>query len=227
MIDRDDWVLPVFNGKKLNQAKLIPFGFHDENGTFVYKRRLEDSNFLFIMEISQAGEIKATVIDTVFDEPYTLHLAYGALGSFAAAIRKQYEDILYEIAENCFEPDLFQCFQTKEIIDYVADRYGDTLEFLWKKFPGYAVWRRKDTGKWYGVILTVPKYKLGIESEETVEIIDLRIEPEKMEGLIDHRFYFPGWHMNKKHWYTMILDGSIDTQEICQKIDDSYVLAKK
>ncbi len=33
--------------------------------------------------------------------------------------------------------------------------------------------------------------------------------------------------MNKKTWYTVILDGSVSTADICRRIDDSYALAKK
>ena len=44
--------------------------------------------------------------------------------------------------------------------------------------------------------------------------------------MIDKKRYFPGWHMNKKHWYTIILDGSVSTEEICSRIDESYRLAK-
>ena len=35
----------------------------------------------------------------------------------------------------------------------------------------------------------------------------------------------PGWHMNKKHWCTIILDGSVPFKEICRRIDASYLLA--
>lgn len=34
----------------------------------------------------------------------------------------------------------------------------------------------------------------------------------------------PGWHMNKKHWNTLILDGSIPAGEIQRLIDHSYSL---
>jgi len=64
-----------------------------------------------------------------------------------------------------------------------------------------------------------------VAPDEIVEIIDLRLSPEKMESLIDKKNYFPGWHMNKKHWYTIILDGSVSTDEICQRLNDSYLLA--
>lgn len=64
-------------------------------------------------------------------------------------------------------------------------------------------------------------------SDEVVEIIDLRFMPEQMVELVDNERYFPGWHMNKKSWYTIILDGSVSTEEICARIDESYKLAKK
>lgn len=50
-------------------------------------------------------------------------------------------------------------------------------------------------------------------------------QPERMESLIDRKVYFPGWHMNKKHWYTMILDGSVERRELFRRIDESYRLA--
>lgn len=47
--------------------------------------------------------------------------------------------------------------QSQELIDYVRQTYGDELEFLWKKFDDNAVWRRKDTKKWYAALLTTQK----------------------------------------------------------------------
>ena len=99
------------------------------------------------------------------------------------------------------------------------------MEFLWQKFPDNAVWRRKDTAKWYGAILTVGRHKLDLDSKEIVEIIDLRIEPDQMDALLQNDGYYPGWHMNKKHWYTIILDESVATEEIFRRIDESFRLA--
>ena len=102
---------------------------------------------------------------------------------------------------------------------------GENMGMSWKRSSDNAILRRKDTGKWYAAILTVAKSKLGIDSGEVVEIIDLRVKPEKLEALLQNDNYYPGWHMNKKSWYTIILDGSVDTEEICRGIDESYRLA--
>jgi predicted DNA-binding protein (MmcQ/YjbR family) len=34
----------------------------------------------------------------------------------------------------------------------------------------------------------------------------------------------PGYHMNKKHWNTVVLDGVIPEREVRKMIDDSYTL---
>ncbi len=36
----------------------------------------------------------------------------------------------------------------------------------------------------------------------------------------------PGYHMNKKHWNTVIVNGSLSTQQLQGFIDDSYTLIK-
>ena len=34
----------------------------------------------------------------------------------------------------------------------------------------------------------------------------------------------PGYHMNKKHWNTVIVDGTLSNKQLLQMIDDSYAL---
>lgn len=55
--------------------------------------------------------------------------------------------------------------------------------------------------------------------------MNLKCEPEHAEVL---RGYYPavlpGYHMNKKHWNTLALDGSIPEVEVRSMIDDSYRL---
>jgi len=39
--------------------------------------------------------------------------------------------------------------------------------------------------------------------------------------------YYPGWHMNKKSWYTIVLNGSVPNDELRERITESYELAGK
>ena len=98
---------------------------------------------------------------------------------------------------------------------------------MWEKFDDNAIWRRTDNAKWYGAILTVSKSKLGLPSDEIVEILDLRADPDEIPKMVDGKNIFGGWHMNKKHWITVCLDGSVPPEDIFKMIDISYNLAKK
>lgn len=60
---------------------------------------------------------------------------------------------------------------------------------------------------------------------EAFESVNLKVEPE--EGIELREKYssvLPGYHMNKKHWITVMMDGSIPDKLICQWIDNSYNL---
>jgi predicted DNA-binding protein (MmcQ/YjbR family) len=58
--------------------------------------------------------------------------------------------------------------------------------------------------------------------------INLKCDPEEALALRDiFPSVQPGYHMNKAHWNTVILDGSIPTGEIERMIDRSYGLVVK
>lgn len=55
--------------------------------------------------------------------------------------------------------------------------------------------------------------------------LNLKCDPQEAMMLRDiFESVIPGYHMNKKHWNTVILDGSIPQGEIERMIDSSYML---
>ena len=216
-----------FKYRKMNVQKLLFYGFSEASSGYFYSTVLLDGQFLMTIDVTQSGAVSTKVVDIASEEEYVLHRAPGACGVFVGMVRDAYETVLQDISKQCFDPDVFKSEQARQLIQYVRKAYGDELEFLWQKFPDNAVWRRKDTAKWYASLLTVSKSKLGIDSKEKVEILDLSIEPNELDTLIDNQRYFPGYHMNKKHWYTILLDGSVPLEELQARIDASYQLAIK
>ena len=215
----------LFKFKKANLNKLEVYGFVKKDDKFEYKTTILDGQFTLFVFIGGSDEISTKLIDNASEEEYVLHLT-GGVGEFVGSIRTEIENILTEISERCFEMNVHKSEQAKEIMDYVREKYGDELEYLWEKFPTDAIWRRKDNKKWYGLIMTISKRKLGVSSDEVVEIMDVRSSPEIIEAMVDNKNYFKGYHMNKKHWITFCLDGSIDSSQIFSMIDASYKLAK-
>lgn len=215
----------VFENKKVNYKKLIDYGFKKDKNTYEYSCVIADNLFKFDISINR-DEIKTKLTEIETNEIYTLHLTT-AIGDFVGKIREEYTEKLNEIASFCFDNNIFKSPQTYEVIDYIKSKYNDDVEYLWEKFPDNAVARRKDNSKWYLAILTVSKDKFNFKSKEKVEALDLRADVDELPELIQQENIYQGYHMNKKHWISIILDNSIDSEEIYKMIDESYILAGK
>ena len=75
--------------------------------------------------------------------------------------------------------------------------------------------------------MTVKPQKLSLTGNEEIEIINIKIDPNELNRIVDNNKYFRAYHMNKKMWTTIVLDGRLPTEEILKRIDDSYKLTDK
>ena len=212
--------------KKINFKKLEEFGFELKENSYYYHTSLLKNQFKMSVKINLDNSIFTEIIDTETNEPYILHLLEMKRSGYSEKVYKAYSEILAKIQKECFEDEIFKANYTKEIVAYIKNKYGDELEFLWEKSPKNAVVRRKSSKKWYAVILTVSKRKLNLDSDEIIEVINLHNIVEEIKKLIDNKKYFPAYHMNKKYWCTICLDGTVELEEIYKLIDISYKLTK-
>lgn len=114
---------------------------------------------------------------------------------------------------------------TEAVMNFIETTYGDKPEFLFED-SDIAVFRKGVRKKWYAVIMGISKRKLGIDSDESVQVLNVKLNPNEIALLVDRVSYFPAYHMNKKHWCTILLDGTLDIDEICFRIGQSYSLVK-
>ena len=212
--------------KKIDLKRLEKFGFKLKDNSYYYDIFLLNNQFKMTVKINLDNSIFTEIIDVETSEPYVLHLLEMKRSGYSEKVYGAYSEVLEKIKKECFEDEIFKSDYTKEVVDYVKNKYGDELEFLWEKSPKNAVIRRKSTNKWYVAILTISKRKIGLDSDEIIEIINLHNNPEEIKKLIDYKKYFPAYHMNKKHWCTICLDRTVELKEIYKLIDISYELAK-
>lgn len=60
---------------------------------------------------------------------------------------------------------------------------------------------------------------------ESFESVNLKVDPEMGEELREkYASVQPGYHMNKKHWITVLIDGSIPDKMVLNWVDNSYQL---
>lgn len=209
---------------KLNQEKVLKLGFEFDGENFIRREKiLED--FTLTIIIDGGGSVTSKIFDAD-GEPYTLHLVEGASGSFVGAVRAEYERVMKDVSA-CFDEEKFFSEQARKLVEHIREKFSDEPEFLWEKYPSFAIFRRKDNRKWYALIANVPKKYLKIGGAEEIEILNLRVKPEDLDKLEDDEKYFRGWHMNKKSWMTLRLDETLTFEEISARLEESYNLAAK
>lgn len=215
-----------FKNKKPNFGRLIDYGFILGDQCYEYECTLKSSGFHLKITISLSGVVHTMLTDLDAGEEYTLHLNPTSTGEFVGLVRQEYNQILSDIIEKCFDNNVFKSELANKIIEYVNVEYSIEFEYLWAKFPNNAIVRRLDNQKWFAALLTVERSKIGVSGEGIIEIIDLKMRPEDKEKIIDNDKYLPGYHMNKNHWFTICLDGRVSFEEIVDKLNASYHLAK-
>ncbi len=216
----------LLTNKTIDYNKLIEYGFTLKDKKYIYEKILSNKHFKVIVEITKKTQI-AKVYDLDVDDEYVLVDVPNASGNFVGKIREEYNSIITDIINKCTNMNVFKSVQTQEIISYIKDKYNDDLEFLWEKYPDAAIWRNKNNNKWYGLLMRIPQNKLGINSDELIEIIDLRYPKETINEILSCKGVYPGYHMNKKSWITITLDNTVDNKEIFTLIEQSYAISEK
>ena len=115
----------------------------------------------------------------------------------------------------------------KDLDEYITEAYGQSAEFPWIKYPDFAVYRHSSNKKWFAVIMNLPKSKFGLSQDGTVDVVNLKCDPLLIGSLIKENGIFPGYHMNKNYWISVLLDGSVENEQLKWLLDISFNLTDK
>lgn len=113
-----------------------------------------------------------------------------------------------------------------DLFRYVEETYGTRPDYPWAGTHEHGVLRHKHGKKWYGLFMTLPASKLGLPYDTPIEVINLKVRPEYIGSLRMKPGIFPGYHMNKNHWVSVMLEGHLSREEITGLIDESHALTK-
>ena len=114
--------------------------------------------------------------------------------------------------------------QRERLLRYAAENYGTTPEYPWDGTPDAAVLRHPGNQKWYGLLMRIPSEKLGLAPGGTADILNVKCSPLETDSLRQKPGIFPAYHMNKTHWITILLDGTLPEPELFWLLDESYTL---
>lgn len=215
--------------------QLEKYGFIKQNNSFVFEKMFQDGLFKAVVVVNTNEQITATVYDIENNDEFLPLRIEGrnGQGAFVGEIRAAYEKILEDIREKCFTKKYYIYPQSNRITNLIIKKYGNEPEFLWEKTPGSGIFRNPESKKWYLAILDVDRSKIQDgqkgqkDKKELVEIALIKLSPDKVEKITKQEHFYPGWHMNKKYWITVILDDTVADDKIMQLIEESHGFTEK
>lgn len=207
-------------GQPLSQATLAEWGF--ENGQA--RHVLIEGEFELGMTLADQ-ELELVVYDLAMEEPYTLFEVASASGPLVTALRQQVDDILNRI--------LGQQIQGNPLVEGLVEHVKATYEVApahpFKRHPEIIGFKVPEVDKLFGIILPVDYCQIDKASSRTdqVLVLNLKGKPDHIVERIDNDRYFPAYHMNKKHWFSLLLDAQTDWEQLIRLLAESYSLVKK
>lgn len=111
------------------------------------------------------------------------------------------------------------------IYTYIEKTYSATGEHLFAKDPATCVFRHGHNRKWFAVVMKIPNEKLGISGGGEIWVVNVKCDPRLIGSFRLENGIYPAYHMNKSHWLTVALDGTVDDDKMKFLIDMSYDLS--
>lgn len=76
-------------------------------------------------------------------------------------------------------------------------------------------------------MMRIPADRLGLKGRNLIDVVNIKLPPDKINVLIDNVHYFRAYHMNKTHWLSVKLDKDSDISEFLSLAEISYSLAER
>lgn len=95
--------------------------------------------------------------------------------------------------------------QKQEYLDYCHRTYGTLPDYPFEDLHETAVLRHGDNRKWYAIVMRVSRRKFGFESDEVIDVVNLKLPLEMFGSFGTGDGVYPAYHMNKLHWVSVLL----------------------
>ncbi len=111
------------------------------------------------------------------------------------------------------------------VFQYVTETYKAKPEYLWARFPEDAIFRHADNRKWFALVMRIRYDKLEAGREGMIDILNVKLDdPLLRDLLVQQEGYYVGYHISRGNWISIVLDGTVPTEEITRLIGISYTV---
>ena len=93
----------------------------------------------------------------------------------------------------------------QNFLEYCLNTYGTSADYPFDEDFETAVLRHVDNRKWYAIVMRVSRRKFGFESDEIIDVVNLKLPIEMFGSFGAGEGVYPAYHMNKLHWISVLL----------------------
>ena len=98
----------------------------------------------------------------------------------------------------------------QEFLKYCSDTYSTLPDYPFDEDFETAVLRHADNQKWYAIVMKVSRRKFGLDSDEVIDVVNLKLPIEMFGSFGATDGVYPAYHMNKLHWISVLLPDAPD-----------------
>ena len=93
----------------------------------------------------------------------------------------------------------------QSFLEYCLDTYATVADYPFDEDFETAVLRHADNRKWYAIVMKVARRKFGVDSDEAIDVVNLKLPTEMFGSFGATDGVYPAYHMNKRHWISVLL----------------------
>lgn len=110
------------------------------------------------------------------------------------------------------------------VFAYIKKKYKVLPEYPWQRDNTSAVFRHEDNKKWFALVMHLQRSRMGLPGTDYTDAVNLKIDDMFFrDQIIREDGIMPAYHMNKMHWITVLLDGTVPEEKVFDLIDMSFM----
>ena len=98
----------------------------------------------------------------------------------------------------------------QKFLSYCLSTYGTSPDYPFEEDFVTAVLRHANNRKWYAIVMRVSRRKFGFDSDEIIDVVNLKLPTEMFGSFGADDGVYPAYHMNKLHWISVLLPDAPD-----------------
>ena len=98
----------------------------------------------------------------------------------------------------------------QHFFEHCLNTYGTSPDYPFDEDFEAAVLRHPDNRKWYAIVMRVSRRKFGFDSDEVIDVVNLKLPTEMFGSFGAADGVYPAYHMNKLHWISVLLPDAPD-----------------